>query len=59
MKANINKNGVLTIFPETEIEEYSLSMWSKFNITPHVGTLRTDNFIIKTRMEDKNVCVDF
>lgn len=51
MKANIDRDGVLYITPETELEEYALKKWCEDHPTHHTregSTMDSSKIIIST-----------
>lgn len=54
MKTTIDKEGVLTITPENELEEYALNKWAVDNISHMDGHCLYDNLIICEKVPTKN-----
>lgn len=51
MKAKINQDGLLNIYPENELEAYALNKWSDENF--HLGNKLTENLTIHTRLKEE------
>jgi hypothetical protein len=55
MKAEISAKGILSIIPETPLEAYALSTWSKENLKPagnQLGFYETRNMILEFRGDE-------
>lgn len=54
MKAELNRDGVMTIYPETELECYALSIWGKWCCNATDQELREHLLVSMLSKEEQN-----